>query len=185
MIPRTGSGLKVSFGNRIAPRRSALWAIYFRTLGFSFRLSHLEDVIGAEIEKSPLTEISGLKSYELFVCYRNLSAIAEFQTHFWRKLGVNWRKLWHKHRQFLGQSIELCACRNVRINHQQMQLFLAVFVMHGGDEHTAGIDTHHRSRRQIGDGDAGLSNQFFRLIIFVNTTQNDPIYAGSVVQNEL
>lgn len=27
-------------------------------------------------KKSPLTEISGLKSYELIVCYRNLSAIA-------------------------------------------------------------------------------------------------------------
>ena len=52
--------------------------------------------------KSPLTEISGLKSYELIVCYRNLSAIAKFQTHFWRKLGVNWRKLWRKHRQFKG-----------------------------------------------------------------------------------
>ena len=50
--------------------------------------------------KSPLTEISGLKSYELIVCYRNLSAIAELGTHFWRKLGVNWRKLWRKHRQF-------------------------------------------------------------------------------------
>ena len=50
--------------------------------------------------KSPLTEISGLKSYEIIVCYRNLSAIAKFQTHFWRKLGVNWRKLWRKHRQF-------------------------------------------------------------------------------------
>ena len=48
--------------------------------------------------KSPLTEISGLKSYEIIVCYRNLSAIAKFQTHFWRKLGVNWRK----HRQFWG-----------------------------------------------------------------------------------
>ena len=52
--------------------------------------------------KSPLTEISGLKSYELIVCYRNLSAIAELGTHFWRKLGVNWRKLWRKHRQFWG-----------------------------------------------------------------------------------
>ena len=50
--------------------------------------------------KSPLIEISGLKSYEIIVCYRNLSAIAKFQTHFWRKLGVNWRKLWRKHRQF-------------------------------------------------------------------------------------
>ena len=27
--------------------------------------------------KSPLTEISGLKSYELIICYRNLSAIAK------------------------------------------------------------------------------------------------------------
>ena len=63
-------------------------------------LSHHEDVIGAEIEKSPLISVSGLKSYEIIVCYRNLSAIAEFQTHFWRKLGVNWRKLWRKHRQF-------------------------------------------------------------------------------------
>ena len=66
-----------------------------------------------------------------------------------------------------------------------MELFLAVFVMHGGDQHTAGIDTHHRSRRQIGDCNAGLTDQFFRLILIVNTTQNDPIYAGSVVQNEL
>ena len=52
--------------------------------------------------KSPLTEISGLKSYERVVAYRNLSAIAELGTHFWRKLGVNWRKLWRKHRQFRG-----------------------------------------------------------------------------------
>ena len=64
-----------------------------------------EQAVGADgnrgrNRKSPLTEISGLKSYELIVCYRNLSAIAEFQTHFWRKLGVNWRKLWRKHRQF-------------------------------------------------------------------------------------
>ena len=50
--------------------------------------------------KSPLTEISGLKSYERVVVYRNLSAIAELGTHFWRKIGVNWRKLWRKHRQF-------------------------------------------------------------------------------------
>ena len=51
-------------------------------------------------KKSPLTEISGLKSYERVVVYRNLSAIAELGTHFWRKLGVNWRKLWRKHRRF-------------------------------------------------------------------------------------
>jgi hypothetical protein len=41
-----------------------------------------------KIPKSPLTEISGLKSQERFF------------THFGRKLGVNWRKLWRKRRQF-------------------------------------------------------------------------------------
>ena len=82
-------------------------------------------------------------------------------------------------------SIELCAGGDVRIHHQQMELFFAVFVMHGGDQHTAGVDTHHRAGRQVRNGDAGLSNQLFRLIILVNSAQNDPIYAGSVVQNEL
>ena len=64
--------------------------------------------------KSPLTEISGLKSYELIVCYRNLSAIAEFQTHFWRKLGVNWRKLWRKHHNFwaINRALRLPECED-------------------------------------------------------------------------
>ena len=35
---------------------------------------------------------------------------------------------WLVKRHFL---IELCACRNVRIDHQQMQLFCAFLVMHG------------------------------------------------------
>jgi len=43
-----------------------------------------------KILKSPLTEISGLKSQERFF------------THFGRKLGVNWRKPWRKRRQFWG-----------------------------------------------------------------------------------
>ena len=62
--------------------------------------------------KSPLTEISGLKSYELIVCYRNLSAIAELGTHFWRKLGVNWRKLWRKHHNFetINRALSLPEC---------------------------------------------------------------------------
>ena len=34
--------------------------------------------------KSPLTEISGLKLYERVVVYRDLSAIGESGTHFWR-----------------------------------------------------------------------------------------------------
>ena len=56
-----------------------------------------------------------------------------------------------------------------------MQLFFAVFVMHGGEQHAAGFYAHHGAGREIGNGDAGLTNQFFRLIIFVNSAQNDPI----------
>ena len=66
-----------------------------------------------------------------------------------------------------------------------MQLFFAVFVMHGGDEHTAGVDAHHGPGREVRDGDAGLAHQLLRLIIFVDAGEDHPIRAGSVVQNEL
>ena len=66
-----------------------------------------------------------------------------------------------------------------------MELFLAVFVMHGGNEHTAGIDAHHRARREVRDGDAGLADQLLRLIVVVDAAQNDAVRAGPVVQNEL
>ena len=35
------------------------------------------------------------------------------------------------------------------IDHQQMQLFFAVFMMNGGDEHTEGINAHQRAGRQV------------------------------------
>ena len=66
-----------------------------------------------------------------------------------------------------------------------MQSFLAVFVVDGGDQHTAGINTHHRARREIRDGDAGLAHKLLRLIILVNAAQDDAILASTVVQNEL
>ena len=62
-----------------------------------------------------------------------------------------------------------------------MQLFLAVFVMDGRDEHTAGVDAHHGAGREIGDGDADLVHQFLRLIILMNAAQDDAILAGTVV----
>ena len=66
-----------------------------------------------------------------------------------------------------------------------MQLFLAVFVMDGRDEHTAGVDAHHGAGREIGDGDADLAHQFLRLIILMNAAQDDAILAGTVVEREL
>ena len=66
-----------------------------------------------------------------------------------------------------------------------MELFLAVFVMHGRDQHTAGINAHHGAGRQVRGSDAGLSNQLFRLIILVDAGEDHPVRAGAVVQNEL
>ena len=66
-----------------------------------------------------------------------------------------------------------------------MELFLAVFVVNGRDQHAAGVDAHHRTRRQIGDSDAGLADQLLRLVILMNAAQNNAVLAGSVIQNEL
>ena len=82
------------------------------------------------------------------------------------------------------KSIELRARRDAVIHHQQVQLFLTVLVVDGGNQHAAGINAHHRARRQIGDGDAGLADQLFRRIVVVNTAQNHAIRAGSVVEHE-
>ena len=71
------------------------------------------------------------------------------------------------------------------INHQQMELFLAVFVMHGGEQHAAGFYAHHGTGRQVRDGDQRLAHQLLRLVIGVDSAQNDPVRAGAVVQNEL
>ena len=66
-------------------------------------------------------------------------------------------------------SIQLRASRDVVIHHQKMELLLAVFLVHRGQKHAAGVDAHHGSRREIRDGNQGLSDQLFRLVICVNT----------------
>ena len=71
------------------------------------------------------------------------------------------------------------------VDHEEMELFCAFLVVHGGDQHAAGINAHHGAGRQVGDGDAGLADELFRLIIFMNSAQNDPICASSVVEREL
>ena len=84
-------------------------------------------------------------------------------------------------------SIQLRACRDMGVNHQKMKFFVfaVLLVVHSGEKHSAGVDAHHLSRREIGDGDQGLSDQLFRLIISVNSRKNDAVSAGSIVQDEL
>ena len=71
-------------------------------------------------------------------------------------------------------SIELGACRDVVIHHQKMQLFFiaVLLVVDCGKQHATGIDAHHLPRREIGDGDACFADQFFRLIVSMNTGKN-------------
>ena len=65
--------------------------------------------------------------------------------------------------------IELCTCRNMVINHKEMELFFAFFFVDSTEEHTARVNAHHSSRRKICDSNKSLSNQFFRLIKAMNT----------------
>ena len=55
------------------------------------------------------------------------------------------------------------------IYHQKMELFFAFLVVYRTNQHTAGVNAHHRSRRKIGNSDTGLTDQFLRLVIGVNT----------------
>ena len=85
----------------------------------------------------------------------------------------------------LNLSVHFCAGRNMRIEHQQMQALLVVFVVNGGYEHTAGIDAHHRARRKICYSNTGLSDKLFRLVILVDTGKYDTIGAGTIVESKL
>ena len=53
----------------------------------------------------------------------------------------------------VGISVQLCAGGDMRIDPEQVELFLVAFFMDCADEHTAGIDAHHLARRQVEDGD--------------------------------
>lgn len=65
-----------------------------------------------------------------------------------------------------------------------MELFSAFLVVDGGNEHPAGVDSHHGSWRQIRDGDAGLADELFRLVVLVDTGKDDSVGAGAVIQHE-
>ncbi len=65
-----------------------------------------------------------------------------------------------------------------------MEFFHTFLVVNGGDQHTAGVDAHHGSGRQIHDGNARFADELFRFVVFVDTGKNDSVGAGSVIQYE-
>ena len=54
------------------------------------------------------------------------------------------------------------------IHHQTVQFFLSVFMMNRRNDHSAGINAHHRTGRQVCDCNQCLSYQLFRLISIVD-----------------
>lgn len=81
--------------------------------------------------------------------------------------------------------VHLSPCWDMVVYHEEMELFLAFFVVNGRNEHAAGVDTHHGSRRQIGNGDAGLADELFRFVEGMNAAQDDAVCACSVIEGKL
>ena len=65
--------------------------------------------------------------------------------------------------------IKLCTGGDVGVDLEQVELFFVVFLMDGGDEHTAALYSHHRAGRQIRYCYTGFSYKLFRLVESVNT----------------
>ena len=70
-------------------------------------------------------------------------------------------------------------------HHEEVEALLAILLVNGGDEHTAGIDAHHLARGQVDDGNGGLADKILGLIIVVDAGENDAVGAGAVVEHEL
>ena len=64
---------------------------------------------------------------------------------------------------------ELCARGDAAGDHKKIELLFALLRMYGAQEHSARIDAHHRSGRQVGYGYERLADKLFGLIIGMNT----------------
>ena len=57
--------------------------------------------------------------------------------------------------------------------------------MHGGKQHTAGLDTHHLARRKVDDRNERLADELFGLVVRMDTGQDDAVGIGAVIEREL
>ena len=71
------------------------------------------------------------------------------------------------------------------VQHQQVELLLALLLVKGGDQHAAGIDAHHCAGRKVRYGNKCLADKLIRLVIGVYPAQNCAFRAGSVIQRKL
>ena len=77
---------------------------------------------------------------------------------------------------------QLCACGDGIIDHQQVQLLLAILGVDGGDQHTAGLPAHHLSGGQIDDGHQGLADELLGLVELGDAGEDLPGCTGAVIQ---
>ena len=66
-----------------------------------------------------------------------------------------------------------------------MERFFPILLVHGADDHAAGVDAHHCTWWQVGDGNQGFADEFFRFVVFVNAAEDGSINAGAVIEGEL
>ena len=72
----------------------------------------------------------------------------------------------------------------MRVNHEQVKFFFVVFMVNGGNKHSAGFNAHHRARRKVYYRDTGLAHKVFGFIVSVNARKNGALGARAVVKRE-
>ena len=79
---------------------------------------------------------------------------------------------------------EFRACGDRIVDHDEVQLFLALFRVDGGKQHAAGLETHHLSGRQVHNRNERLADELLGLIELVDAGENLSVGAGAVVERE-
>ena len=89
------------------------------------------------------------------------------------------KELWNRCMVIMEQKLQnpvsmdvwLKQIRPVEITGEKATLSVpsSFFVVYRTNQHTAGINAHHRSWRKIGNSDTGLADKLLRLVIGVNT----------------
>ncbi len=81
-------------------------------------------------------------------------------------------------------SAELGAGGDGVVDHDEVQRLLALFLVHGGDEHAVGLKAHHLARRQVDYGHEGLADEVLRLVPLVDAGEYLAVDARAVVEDE-
>ena len=87
-------------------------------------------------------------------------------------------------REARGDSAELGASGNGVVEHDEVELFFTLFLMHGGEQHAARLLAHHLSGREVDDGGERLADKGFRLVELRDAGEDLPVGAGAVVERE-